>query len=115
MLIRGSQRKVVRFDQIISCEIREDNASLITTRRGVGGIVLGGLLGGEVGAIVGGIASPQYSTMTAGARSITLLVVTDGTQQSKSCSHVSFRHRRGSRKQEFRCLPQRASERSGLA
>src|SRR5258708_5962418 len=35
MLIGDSQRKVVRFAQIVSCEIREDNASLITTRRGV--------------------------------------------------------------------------------
>jgi len=77
MLIKGSRRKVVRFDQIVSCEIKEDSASLVTTRRGAGGIVIGGLLAGGVGAIVGGIASPQRSTVTSGVRRITLLVVID--------------------------------------
>jgi serine/threonine protein kinase len=77
MLIKESGRKVVRFDQIVSCEIKEDNASLIATRRGVGGVVIGGLLAGGVGAIVGGMASPQHSTVTSGVRRITLLVVID--------------------------------------
>ena len=77
MLIKDSRRKVVRFDQIVSCEIKEDSASLIATRRGAGGIVIGGLLAGGVGAIVAGIASPQHSTVTGGVRRITLLIVTD--------------------------------------
>jgi hypothetical protein len=75
MLITGQQRMVVGFDKIVSCEIREDNASLMISRRGPQGMVLGALLRGELGAIVGGMASPQRSTIVGGVRSITLLIV----------------------------------------
>ncbi len=81
MLISGRVQnpiyRLVKFSQIVSSEIKEDNLNLITTQRRLGGIVVGGLLAGEVGAIAGAVLAPKRSTATASVRKLALSVVID--------------------------------------
>ncbi len=77
MLVDTTRQRKVSFEKLVSAEVMEDNVTLMTTKRGLGGVVVGGLLFGEVGAIVGGLTGRQASKSSTGVRSVTLVVVVD--------------------------------------
>jgi serine/threonine protein kinase len=77
MLIDSTRRRTVGFDRVVSAEVIEDNVTLMTTKKGFGGVVVGGLLAGGVGAIVGGLTARQKTKSSAGVRSIALAIIVD--------------------------------------
>jgi hypothetical protein len=77
MLIDATRRRTVGFEKLVSAEVMEDNVMLMTTKKGLGRVVVGGLLAGAVGAIVGGLTGRQRSKSSTGVRSVTLAVIVD--------------------------------------
>jgi len=77
MLVDTKRRRTVSFEKLVSAEVMEDNVTLLTTKKGLGGVVVGGLLAGGVGAIVGGLTGRKTSKSSTGIRSVTLVVIVD--------------------------------------
>jgi serine/threonine protein kinase len=77
MLIDAKRRRTVSFEKLVSAEVVQDNVTLMTTKKGLGGVVVGGLLAGGVGAIVGGLTGRQKTKSSTGVRSVALVVIVD--------------------------------------
>ena len=77
MLIDTNRRRTVSFEKLVSAEVIEDNVTLMTTKKGLGGVVVGGLLAGGVGAIVGGLTGRRKTKSSTGVRSVALVVIVD--------------------------------------
>lgn len=64
LLITRSHEKELDYENLISVEVLQDNATVISTSRGsqLAGAAIGGALFGVAGAVVGGLSGSQTSS-----------------------------------------------------
>ncbi len=102
MLIDTTQRRTVSFEKLVSAEVVEDNVVVSTTKRGLGRVVVGGLLAGGVGAIVGGLTGRQTSKSSTGVRSVSLVVIVDDFSAPRhSVTFINWPMEKGLSKNSF--------------